>query len=30
AHPAALAAADEITVGNNEDGVARVLARWFG
>ncbi|MGC4933079.1 HAD family hydrolase [Gordonia sp. DT30] len=30
AHPAALAAADEVTVGNNEDGVARVLARWFG
>lgn len=30
AHPAALAAADEITVGNNEDGVARVLERWFG
>ncbi|MDY6808163.1 MAG: HAD family hydrolase [Actinomycetota bacterium] len=29
-HPAALAAADEITVGNNEDGVARVLERWFG
>ncbi|MGV9825157.1 MULTISPECIES: HAD hydrolase family protein [unclassified Gordonia (in: high G+C Gram-positive bacteria)] len=30
AHSAALAAADEVTVGNNEDGVARVLARWFG
>lgn len=30
AHPAAIAAADEVTVGNNEDGVARVLARWFG
>lgn len=30
AHPAARAAADEITVGNNEDGVARVLERWFG
>ncbi|MGW0037949.1 HAD family hydrolase [Gordonia sp. NPDC003376] len=30
AHPAALAAADEITVGNNDDGVARVLERWFG
>ncbi|AZG46875.1 HAD family hydrolase [Gordonia insulae] len=29
-HPAALAAADEITVGNNEHGVARVLERWFG
>lgn len=30
AHPAALAAADEITVSNNDDGVARVLERWFG
>ncbi|MFT4044452.1 MAG: HAD family hydrolase [Gordonia sp. (in: high G+C Gram-positive bacteria)] len=30
AHPDARAAADEVTVGNNEDGVARVLARWFG
>ncbi|MFW0797596.1 HAD family hydrolase [Gordonia sp. CPCC 205515] len=29
-HPAAREAADEITVGNNEDGVARVLERWFG
>lgn len=29
-HPAALAAADEITVSNNEDGVAQVLERWFG
>ncbi len=29
AHPAVIAAADEVTVGNNEDGVARVLARWF-
>ncbi|MFW0786264.1 HAD family hydrolase [Gordonia sp. CPCC 206044] len=29
-HPAALAAADEITVGNNDHGVARVLERWFG
>nr|WP_202422590.1 HAD family hydrolase [Gordonia sp. SID5947] len=29
-HPAALAAADEVTVTNNDDGVARVLERWFG
>lgn len=29
-HPAALAAADEVTVGNNDHGVARVLERWFG
>ncbi|MDL9937636.1 HAD family hydrolase [Gordonia sp. ABSL1-1] len=29
-HPAALAAADEVTIGNNDDGVARVLERWFG
>lgn len=29
-HPAALAAADEVTLGNNEDGVARVLERWYG
>ncbi|NDZ97316.1 HAD family hydrolase [Streptomyces sp. SID6673] len=28
-HPAALAAADEVTVTNNDDGVARVLERWF-
>ncbi|MEO9329239.1 HAD family hydrolase [Gordonia aurantiaca] len=28
-HRAALDAADEITVGNNDDGVARVLERWF-
>ena len=29
-HPAALAAADEVTTTNNDDGVARVLERWFG
>ncbi|MGV9709708.1 HAD family hydrolase [Gordonia sp. NPDC003424] len=29
-HPAAREAADEITVGNNDHGVARVLERWFG
>ena len=29
AHPDALAAADEVTAGNNEDGVARVLERWW-
>ncbi|MEE3852261.1 HAD family hydrolase [Gordonia sp. LSe1-13] len=29
-HPAALAAADEVTVTNNDEGVARVLERWFG
>ncbi|WP_439031119.1 HAD family hydrolase [Gordonia terrae] len=28
-HPAAIDAADEVTVGNNDDGVARVLERWF-
>lgn len=28
-HEAALAAADEIGATNNEDGVARVLERWF-
>jgi Cof subfamily protein (haloacid dehalogenase superfamily) len=28
AHPAALAAADEVTTPNTEDGVARVLERW--
>lgn len=28
-HEAALAAADEVSVSNNDDGVARVLARWF-
>lgn len=30
AHAAAISAADEVTIGNNEDGVARVLERWFG
>ncbi|KUH85815.1 MULTISPECIES: Cof-type HAD-IIB family hydrolase [unclassified Mycobacterium] len=29
AHPDALAAADEITSTNNDDGVARVLERWW-
>jgi hypothetical protein len=29
AHPAAIAAADEQTRSNAEDGVAAVLARWF-
>lgn len=28
-HPAALAAADEVTSTNNDDGVARVLERWW-
>jgi Cof subfamily protein (haloacid dehalogenase superfamily) len=30
AHPEALAAADEVTVTNADDGVARVLERWWG
>lgn len=30
AHPDALAAADEVTVTNADDGVARVLERWWG
>jgi HAD superfamily hydrolase (TIGR01484 family) len=29
AHPEVLAAADEITAPNTEDGVALVLERWF-
>ena len=29
AHPEVLAAADEVTAPNNEDGVARVLERWW-
>lgn len=29
AHPEAMAAADEITTRNSEDGVARVLERWW-
>lgn len=29
AHPAVLAAADEITAPNTDDGVARVLERWW-
>jgi Cof subfamily protein (haloacid dehalogenase superfamily) len=30
AHPEAVAAADEVTSPNTEDGVARVLERWWG
>ncbi len=29
AHPDALAAADEVTASNSDDGVARVLERWW-
>jgi Cof subfamily protein (haloacid dehalogenase superfamily) len=29
AHPALLEVADEVTAGNNEDGLALVLERWF-
>ncbi|MFC9994554.1 HAD family hydrolase [Nocardia sp. NPDC127526] len=29
AHPEAIAAADEVTAANDEDGVARVLERWW-
>lgn len=29
AHPEALAAADEVTLTNNQEGVARVLERWW-
>jgi hydroxymethylpyrimidine pyrophosphatase-like HAD family hydrolase len=29
AHPDAVAAADEVTASNAEDGVARVLERWW-
>ncbi|MFD8500024.1 HAD family hydrolase [Amycolatopsis sp. NPDC059657] len=29
AHPSAIAAADEVTAPNSEDGVAQVLERWF-
>lgn len=29
AHPEAIAAADEVTAGNDEDGVALVLERWW-
>lgn len=29
AHPAAVAAANEVTVTNAEDGVAHVLERWW-
>src|ERR1700742_4749902 len=30
AHPDALAAADEVTASNTDDGLARVLERWWG
>ncbi len=30
AHPEVLEAADEVTAGHDEDGVAQVLERWFG
>ena len=30
AHPEVLAAADEVTTPNTDDGVARVLERWWG
>ncbi|BBY56030.1 Cof-type HAD-IIB family hydrolase [Mycobacterium koreense] len=29
AHPQAVAAADEVTTANNDDGLARVLERWW-
>jgi hypothetical protein len=29
AHPDVLAAVDEVTASNDDDGVARVLERWF-
>ncbi|OBF54251.1 HAD family hydrolase [Mycobacterium sp. 852002-53434_SCH5985345] len=29
AHPDVLSAADEVTAGNNDDGVGRVLERWW-
>jgi hydroxymethylpyrimidine pyrophosphatase-like HAD family hydrolase len=29
AHPDVLVAVDEVTGSNDEDGVARVLDRWF-
>jgi Cof subfamily protein (haloacid dehalogenase superfamily) len=29
AHPEAMAAANEVTAGNDDDGVARVLERWW-
>src|SRR5262249_1564091 len=28
-HPTVLRAADEITAGNSEDGLAHILERWF-
>ncbi len=29
AHPEVLAAVDEVTASNDDDGVAQVLERWF-
>ena len=29
AHPEAIAAADEVTTANTDDGLARVLERWW-
>ena len=29
AHPEVLEVADEVTLSNDDDGVAEVLARWF-
>ena len=29
AHPDVLAAVDEVTATNDDDGVAQVLERWF-
>ena len=29
AHPEAMAAADEVTAPNTDDGLARVLERWW-
>jgi hydroxymethylpyrimidine pyrophosphatase-like HAD family hydrolase len=30
AHPDVLAAADEVTASNSDDGVGRLLERWWG
>jgi hydroxymethylpyrimidine pyrophosphatase-like HAD family hydrolase len=30
AHPDAVAAANEVTASNDDDGLARVLERWWG
>jgi hydroxymethylpyrimidine pyrophosphatase-like HAD family hydrolase len=29
AHPEAIAAANEVTAANSDDGLARVLERWW-